>query len=281
MCALNPKLAPANHFRALIVDLRPLLYSVHWLGSNRIQSHEISPAHLRLAQVSTFRNMSEFCYGLNPSSNTEAWDFNPAVAQTLGIEQLRRVDFCVPFRDARYYSSFLPFAASNNREPLADGYRPLDTRPTLGPDVVSTTSASNTQNEIPSPMSKNVDPTLAADGSQLRTDPRRTIFSKHVPLDEFGQRNNDGSWRCAWPHCRSRARFVRVCDLRKHYKRHEKTRFCRHPACPCGNQSGFSSEKDRERHEARHNPTIACTWQSCERLFSRLDNMVSPSSTFK
>lgn len=41
---------------------------------------------------------------------------------------------------------------------------------------------------------------------------------------------------------------------------------------------GFSSKKDRARHEAKHNPRILCEWvgeggERCGRRFSRVDNM--------
>ena len=100
------------------------------------------------------------------------------------------------------------------------------------------------------------------------------------------------SWRCAYPGCTSRATFTRGCDLRKHYNRHSKHLFCRIEGCPqsetaaaararSDNQpltGGFSSKKDRARHEAKHNPGIKCEWrgpegEECGRVFSRMDNM--------
>ncbi|KAL5335105.1 hypothetical protein BJX70DRAFT_332741 [Aspergillus crustosus] len=89
-----------------------------------------------------------------------------------------------------------------------------------------------------------------------------------------------GAWHCAYPSCTSPALFRRGCDLRKHYNRHQKHLFCRvDDACPQSNPeipgAGFSSKKDRDRHEAKHNPGIACEWagEGCERVFSRVDNM--------
>jgi hypothetical protein len=100
------------------------------------------------------------------------------------------------------------------------------------------------------------------------------------------------SWRCAYPSCISRATFTRGCDLRKHYNRHSKHLFCRVEGCPRSQRvaaavaencdgalsGGFSSQKDLERHEAQHNPSIKCDWKGCEgercgRVFSRMDNM--------
>lgn len=112
------------------------------------------------------------------------------------------------------------------------------------------------------------------------------------------------AWRCAFPNCSSRAVFTRGCDLRKHYNRHSKHLFCRVEGCPQSETAciavaqqqaiqagaepsdpsklavtgGFSSKKDRARHEAKHNPGIKCEWsgpngEECGRLFSRMDNM--------
>lgn len=101
-------------------------------------------------------------------------------------------------------------------------------------------------------------------------------------------------WRCLYPSCTSTRPFARRCDLRKHIRRHFKHLFCRVPDCPksepasmtVSSASGkdgvvlgkFSSEKDRARHEAKHDPRIRCQWQfangqQCTRLFSRKDNM--------
>ena len=100
------------------------------------------------------------------------------------------------------------------------------------------------------------------------------------------------TWRCAYPGCTSRAIFSRGCDLRKHFNRHSKHLFCRVDGCPqsaprdvangkrgsISATGGFSSKKDRARHEAKHNPGIRCGWTSadgeqCGRVFSRMDNM--------
>ncbi|KAL2798247.1 hypothetical protein BJX66DRAFT_295965 [Aspergillus keveii] len=87
------------------------------------------------------------------------------------------------------------------------------------------------------------------------------------------------TWSCAYPGCTSPALFRRGCDLRKHYNRHRKHLFCRVEGCPQANSSnpgaGFSSKKDRDRHEAKHNPGIRCEWaeEGCTRVFSRVDNM--------
>lgn len=102
----------------------------------------------------------------------------------------------------------------------------------------------------------------------------RSVSSIPETPTAYGLKHPDGSWSCAMPGCRSLIQFTRACDLHKHYKRHSKTFFCRHNGCPKSIEAGFSTEKDRTRHEAKHNPTISCEWKSCGRLFSRVDNMV-------
>ncbi|GIC94225.1 putative C2H2 transcription factor [Aspergillus udagawae] len=92
-------------------------------------------------------------------------------------------------------------------------------------------------------------------------------------LNNYGIPNADGSWRCAYPGCTSAATFHRGCDLRKHFNRHRKHLFCRHEGCPQAVAGGFSSKKDRARHEAKHNPGVVCEWPDCGRVFSRVDNM--------
>jgi hypothetical protein len=98
-------------------------------------------------------------------------------------------------------------------------------------------------------------------------------------MAKWGVRNANGTWSCAYPSCSSRSTFNRGCDLRKHYKRHTKSLFCRHEGCPQATEGGFSSKKDRARHEAKHDPKIVCEWEGCDRLFSRVDNMVSPATS--
>lgn len=96
-------------------------------------------------------------------------------------------------------------------------------------------------------------------------------------LSAYGYLNHQGTWSCAYPGCTSRAVFTRGCDLRKHHKRHTKSFFCRYPGCTQATGGGFSSKKDLARHEAKHNPGVVCEWDGCDRIFSRVDNMVSPS----
>ncbi|KAK4613198.1 Trichothecene biosynthesis transcription regulator TRI6 [Fulvia fulva] len=101
----------------------------------------------------------------------------------------------------------------------------------------------------------------------------RSTSPNTAEMAKWGARNEDGSWSCSYPGCVSRSTFTRGCDLRKHYKRHTKSLFCRAEGCPQATEGSFSSKKDRARHEAKHNPTIMCEWDGCGRLFSRNDNM--------
>lgn len=113
-----------------------------------------------------------------------------------------------------------------------------------------------------------------------------------APSSSGGSGATTQAWRCAYPGCTSRATFTRGCDLRKHYNRHSKHLFCRVDGCPQSEAAaasraksadqpltgGFSSKKDRARHEAKHNPGIKCEWrgpggEECSRVFSRMDNM--------
>ena len=80
----------------------------------------------------------------------------------------------------------------------------------------------------------------------------RSVSPNPADLHNFGFPLPDGrSWRCAYPNCTSQAQFTRGCDLRKHYRRHTKSLFCRHEDCPQSREGGFSSRKDRDRHESK------------------------------
>ena len=112
--------------------------------------------------------------------------------------------------------------------------------------------------------------------SYSHSDVSRSGSPSASEMARWGRRTESGTWRCAYPGCTSRSTFNRGCDLRKHYKRHTKSLFCRHDGCPQATDGGFSSKKDRARHEAKHDPQIVCEWEDCNRLFSRMDNMVRP-----
>jgi len=103
----------------------------------------------------------------------------------------------------------------------------------------------------------------------------RSASPSAAELEQYGYAFDNGSWRCSYPECRSTTVFRRPCDLRKHHKRHFKKYFCRSDSnCQHHSQGGFSSKKDRDRHEASHNPSIPCSHSGCTRMFSRADNMV-------
>lgn len=110
-----------------------------------------------------------------------------------------------------------------------------------------------------------------------RSDMSRSSSPNASEMARYGRPQEQGTWRCAYPGCTSKSIFRRGCDLRKHYRRHTKSLFCRYTGCKQASEGGFSSEKDRARHEAKHDPQISCEWQGCSRVFSRVDNMVSLS----
>ncbi|KAK3614505.1 hypothetical protein LTR56_027209 [Elasticomyces elasticus] len=118
---------------------------------------------------------------------------------------------------------------------------------------------------------------LASNANSARSLSRSEIFRGVSPstfeMAKWGFRNGNGSWSCGYPGCSSKSKFNRGCELRKHYKRHTKSLFCRREGCPQAAEGGFSTKKDRTRHEAKHNPYIVCEWDGCERLFSRVDDM--------
>lgn len=109
--------------------------------------------------------------------------------------------------------------------------------------------------------------------SDPESSPPPNSASNASDLSNFGILTGDGSWRCAHPGCSSQSTFKRGCDLRKHFNRHRKYLFCRHENCPQSSHNGFSSKKDRARHEAKHNPGVLCEWDGCGKVFSRVDNM--------
>ncbi|KAL4780191.1 hypothetical protein BJX76DRAFT_351197 [Aspergillus varians] len=134
------------------------------------------------------------------------------------------------------------------------------------------------------PFTQSPSPTPSATGTGTTTLPSRTPSTsssntKDLTLYGTPSPTHPGAWRCAYPNCTSPSLFRRGCDLRKHYNRHRKHLFCRHDGCPQANAqipgAGFSSKKDRDRHEAKHNPGIVCEWagEGCTRVFSRVDNM--------
>lgn len=110
--------------------------------------------------------------------------------------------------------------------------------------------------------------------SSPRSDMSRSSSPNLGEMAKWGTLSEQGTWTCAFPKCTSKSVFRRGCDLRKHFRRHTKSLYCRIAGCHQGNHGGFSSEKDRARHEAKHDPQIMCEFKDCNRLFSRMDNMV-------
>ncbi|KAK1590310.1 uncharacterized protein LY79DRAFT_554965 [Colletotrichum navitas] len=91
-------------------------------------------------------------------------------------------------------------------------------------------------------------------------------------LRRMGYLDSSGSWRCRYEGCRSTRVFVRACDLRKHFRGHDKYFFCTERPCAIAGV-GFSTKKDYQRHMGSHQPTIKCPHPDCGRIFSRKDNM--------
>ncbi|CCF36392.1 C2H2 type zinc finger protein [Colletotrichum higginsianum] len=91
-------------------------------------------------------------------------------------------------------------------------------------------------------------------------------------LRRMGYLDAGGNWRCRFEGCRSPRVFARACDLRKHFRGHEKYFFCAETPC-AGAGVGFATRKDYQRHMGSHRPTIQCPHPDCGRMFSRKDNM--------
>lgn len=159
------------------------------------------------------------------------------------------------YLDAIDFSSRLPSSTSN---------RTLGAH--LSPEMNNSTRASR---------ATSVAESIASSVLSSQTDFSREDSPSTTEMSKWAHRNSSGTWSCAYPGCTSQSRFRRGCDVRKHYKRHTKSFYCRHQGCPQAVEGGFSSKKDRARHEGKHNPVIVCEWEGCGRLFSRQDNMVS------
>ena len=174
-----------------------------------------------------------------------------------------------------------------------------ETRSTLGrrskshghAESISSSSRSCTPDS--SIFQSNDPPRLSTSGSSSSSS-AQNLLAYGIPIHTAGSKSGaePQTWRCAYPGCTSRAVFTRGCDLRKHFNRHSKHLFCRVEGCPqsaprdvadgkrgsISATGGFSSKKDRARHEAKHNPGIRCEWRNpdgeqCGRVFSRMDNM--------
>jgi len=132
------------------------------------------------------------------------------------------------------------------------------------------------QHSIEQPTAIIITPTniMAPQPSPLPTSESPHSESQHsTALYHYCVLNTDGTWRCAYAGCRSQKTFNRKCDFRKHFQYHIKRLSCRNPDCPQAATPSFATAKDRARHEAKHKPGVCCTWEGCNRVFSRADNM--------
>ncbi|KAJ5807872.1 hypothetical protein N7474_009141 [Penicillium riverlandense] len=229
-----------------------------------------------------------------PSSFTDIPGYTPPSIDGLGLEPEPPGGF-YPALSPLHYPSAIP----DNMCTAAESWMPLPAA-FVGPSAMSSPNLSApdaflspppstaifpnapTSNPVSgdsaSILSTSPTPTFTSDldGSPPGTSSSRTrpsSPSSPSDLTRYGIPIGDGAWRCAHPGCSSQAIFRRGCDLRKHYNRHRKHLFCRHEGCPQATHGGFSSKKDRARHEAKHNPGIVCEWHGCGRVFSRVDNM--------
>ncbi|KZL81491.1 c2h2 type zinc finger protein [Colletotrichum incanum] len=180
-------------------------------------------------------------------------------------------------------------ACASGPVPLWAPYGPLDLSLPLTPGAVYPTR----------PLGL-VDPTIGETGSTGATtgmcpeatdplyghpEPPQTEYTCNLmePVETLGSLPNKPrlAARCPFPGCASKLLFTRQCDLTKHYKQHFRRFFCRAEGCSmsasmssnakqAGLAAGFSTNKDRLRHEKMHNPSVVC--EQCGRLFSREDN---------
>ncbi|MCJ1227421.1 hypothetical protein MMC12_004076 [Toensbergia leucococca] len=163
-------------------------------------------------------------------------------------------------------------ATSHAHMPLSPAQWNLTTRP--HGDIVAEAGRAFRQSLQPAARMWHSSPSQSL--TNLCQDPARSRSTSPnvADLQNFGILNTDGSsWRCAYPGCASQVIFTRGSDLRKHFRRHSKSLFCRHEGCPQSTEGGFSTKKDRDRHEAKHAPMVPCDYEGCERIFSRVDNM--------
>ena len=173
-------------------------------------------------------------------------------------------------------------------QPLANTYPTMTSSPEFSDYTSASTAGSvlpltyppSSSSMLPTPSSHqlpsslSVPSTVGSGAGSSSRGPSRSPSPHAADLYNYGTLNTDHrTWRCAYPGCNSKAIFVRPCDLRKHFHRHNKQFFCRHEGCPQATEGGFSSKKDRARHESKHNPGVPCEWEGCERIFSRVDNM--------
>ncbi|KAF7119196.1 hypothetical protein CNMCM5793_008941 [Aspergillus hiratsukae] len=210
-----------------------------------------------MGQTDSEEDVHSFYMASPPGPSYADLDFEPAMpvptSQAYNTTMLAPMSGSYPYGE-QLTSQFPSTATAATTYHSTDIY-PASTM-THTPQRTTRTNLTPQNYPYPDPSTPNLDPT------------------QHTKdLTNYGIPNADGSWRCAYPGCTSAATFHRGCDLRKHFNRHRKHLFCRHEGCPQAVAGGFSSKKDRARHEAKHNPGVVCEWRGCERVFSRVDNM--------
>ncbi|RHZ43437.1 putative C2H2 transcription factor [Aspergillus thermomutatus] len=223
---------------------------------------ETYPYHM--GQAVSEEDMDSFYLASLPASSYAGLNFDPAMPASQAYDNTTLAHMSgsyLPYGD-QWISQVPPTAETATYHP--SHVYPASTIP-YAPQRTTSTHLSPQNYLYTDPSSSHLDPTPPSpdlDPAQHTKD-----------LNNYGIPNADGSWRCAYPGCTSAATFHRGCDLRKHFNRHRKHLFCRHDGCPQAVAGGFSSKKDRARHEAKHNPGVVCEWPDCGRVFSRVDNM--------
>ncbi|KAJ6783754.1 hypothetical protein PWT90_03394 [Aphanocladium album] len=157
-------------------------------------------------------------------------------------------------------------------------YRPQNAHPSSSrTQARAQTRASSTQRSMPkrpnSVGSRNSSISASSAGSPIQQKQQQ----QQPPAATRPKRRSGGdgaALRCPHQSCNSTAVFRRQCDLDKHYRLHFRHYFCRVPGCAQADSKtslGYSTAKDRNRHESSHNPSLTC--EHCTRVFSRMDNL--------
>ena len=201
-----------------------------------------------------------------PSYQPQQWDPLEYPAMASSHNQMPLPPFSAPSQYVSWPSSTLPPLEPNDyvTAPYQQTYTP----------VVPSSPYPSTEAAWPNAPWPALHPDDVDASSGANTGTSRSVSPNPADLHNFGILLPDNkTWRCGYPGCTSQAKFTRGCDLRKHFKRHTKSLFCRHDECPQSKEGGFSSKKDRDRHESKHRPGVSCSHSGCERRFSRVDNM--------
>lgn len=159
------------------------------------------------------------------------------------------------------------FATSSSGSPQHSYHGPYPESPSYNPypgaeapEYIPSLGYTSSQNSPPTYAENLVDPDIVSCFF-----PESSASGAPLDLSDRFQPSFD----CDHPEC-ARS-YPRLCDLRKHKKRHQKPYPCRDSA-GCGTY--FSTEKDRDRHERskhRHEEHLACT--VCGHRTARKDNM--------